>query len=153
MQHRIAQAGIAIATLALMSTAPLAQDHSGHGGHAGHEAAGYTPDLPAICLANAGDYEDMAMSGHDMGGDQAHQDLMEGMDAMNTDMMLGGTATDIDVAFMCSMLPHHRGAVTMAKAELAHGDDPVARALAEQIIASQEREIAEMLEWLEKQAQ
>jgi uncharacterized protein (DUF305 family) len=64
-------------------------------------------------------------------------------------MMAGGTAADLDVAFVCSMIPHHRGAVDMAKAELAHGDDPQARQLAEGIIAAQEQEIAEMLKWLE----
>lgn len=109
-------------------------------------------DLPAICTADnphAGmDMGDGGM-GMMMGDDAAHVDLMDGMAAMNRDMMVGGTAKDIDVAFVCSMIPHHRGAIDMAEAELAHGDDPWARALAETIIAAQEKEIAEMLEWLE----
>lgn len=111
-------------------------------------------DLPAICTADnphAGmDMGDGGM-GMMMGDDAAHVDLMDGMAAMNRDMMAGGTAKDIDVAFVCSMIPHHRGAIDMAVAELAHGDDPWARALAETIIAAQEKEIAEMLEWLEGQ--
>jgi uncharacterized protein (DUF305 family) len=66
-------------------------------------------------------------------------------------MMAGGTAKDIDVAFVCSMIPHHRGAIDMAKAELAHGDDPWVRKVAEGVIAAQEKEIADMLKWLEEQ--
>ena len=110
--------------------------------------------LPAICTANAGHAGMMMDSGSAMtmgGGDAAHTDLMDGMDKMNADMMAGGTATDIDVAFVCSMIPHHRGAIDMAKAELAHGDDPWAKELATAIVAAQEKEIADMLAWLEKQ--
>lgn len=139
------QLKIAIATLALLTTTAYAQDHSMHA-----MGGASTPDLPAVCLDNAVSHGGMdgPMS---MEGDAAHQDLMDGMDAMNSDMMAGGTATDIDVAFVCSMIPHHRGAIDMAKAELAHGDDPWARQLAEDIIAAQEKEIADMLRWLEGQ--
>ncbi|WP_423068588.1 CopM family metallochaperone [Devosia sp. CN2-171] len=118
--------------------------------------------LPAVCTANAGhggmmmggDADSMMGGGMAMGGgDAAHTDLMDGMGKMNADMMAGGTATDIDVAFVCSMIPHHRGAIDMAKAELAHGDDPWAKELATAVIAAQEKEIADMLAWLEKQGQ
>ena len=140
------QLKLAIVALALLTAAAAGQDHAMH-----DMGAAPTADLPAICLANAGSA--MPMGGMTMGGDAAHQDLMDGMDAMNADMMAGGTATDIDVAFVCSMIPHHRGAIDMAKAELAHGDDPWAKALAEGIIAAQEKEIAEMKDWLGKQPQ
>ena len=118
-------------------------------------------DLPAICTADnphagaAMGGDSMAMGGNGMGmamaPDAAHADLMDGMPAMNRDMMAGGTAHDIDVAFVCSMIPHHRGAIDMAKAELANGDDPWAKKLAEGIIAAQEKEIADMTKWLEEQ--
>ncbi len=133
----IAAAFVAVPGLA------LAQDHAGHG------ATGN--GLPAICTANAAAHGDMTMGAAAVGGDVAHMDLMDGMDKMNADMMAGGTATDIDVAFVCSMIPHHRGAIDMAEAELAHGDDPWARELATGIIAAQEKEIADMLKWLEGQ--
>jgi len=115
-------------------------------------------DLPAICLADnphGGMMMDMPADamGMAMGGDAAHIDLMDGMVAMNRDMMAGGTASDIDVAFVCSMIPHHRGAIDMAKAELANGDDPWVKTLAEGVIAAQEKEIADMLAWLQKQPQ
>jgi uncharacterized protein (DUF305 family) len=139
------QLRIAIATLALMTMPVWGQDHSMH------DAGAAAPDLPEVCLADAAGHEEMPMPGMASGGDAAHQDLMDGMDRMNADMMAGGTAADLDVAFVCSMIPHHRGAIDMAKAELAHGDDPWARQLAEQVIAAQEREIAQMLEWLQGQ--
>ena len=116
--------------------------------------------LPAVCTATAGhagmmmggDAGSMMGGGAMMGGgDAAHTDLMDGMDKMNAEMMAGGTASDIDVAFVCSMIPHHRGAIDMAKAELAHGDDPWAKEVATAIIAAQEQEIADMLKWLEGQ--
>jgi uncharacterized protein (DUF305 family) len=110
-------------------------------------------ELPPICLANAGhSMHDMGSGGMGMGqADQAHQDLMAGMDDMNRDMMAGGTASDIDVAFVCSMIPHHQGAIDMAKAELVHGDDAWAREMAQKVIDAQEAEIAEMLDWLSRQ--
>jgi len=137
---------LALATLSLTASAAFAQDHAMHN-MAGMDTAA---DLPAICLANADTSGAMAMP-MAATGDAAHQDLMDGMDKMNADMMAGGTATDLDVAFVCSMIPHHRGAIDMAEAELAHGDDPWAKQLAEGIIAAQEKEIAEMLKWLEGQ--
>ncbi|MDC9824045.1 DUF305 domain-containing protein [Devosia sp. ZB163] len=134
---------IATAALIAVPGLALAQDHSGH-------TTAAATDLPAICLANA-PAEPAAMAGHAMGGSPAHQDLMDGMDQMNADMMAGGTAADIDVAFVCSMIPHHRGAIDMAEAELAHGDDPWARELAQAVVTAQEKEIADMIAWLEKQ--
>ena len=129
--------------LVALALPAFAEDHSAHGG------AAPAVDLPAICLKDAGSPHDMASM--QVPGDEAHTALMAGMDRMNADMMVGGTAADLDVAFACSMIPHHRGAIDMAKAELQYGDDPWTRALAEQIIVAQEKEIAEMLAWLEGQ--
>ena len=55
-----------------------------------------------------------------------------------------------DVDFRLKMIPHHQGAIDMAKVALEHGTDPDTKLLAEAIIAAQEREIAEMQAWLEK---
>jgi len=107
-------------------------------------------ELPAACPKAADAMAGMAAMDAPK-PDAAHQDLMAGMEQMNTQMMAGGTAADIDVAFICAMIPHHQGAITMARAELAHGDDPWAKELANNIIAAQTKEIAEMTEWLGKQ--
>ena len=63
----------------------------------------------------------------------------------------GMQANDIDVAFICGMLPHHQGAIDMAKAELQYGDAPWAKQQAHAIIEAQTKEIAEMEDWLAKQ--
>jgi uncharacterized protein (DUF305 family) len=42
------------------------------------------------------------------------------------------------------MIPHHQGAIDMAKAELLYGKDPVLRRLAQEIIITQNSEIQVM---------
>ena len=51
------------------------------------------------------------------------------------------------------MIPHHQGAIDMAKTVIAFGKDPEMRRLAEEIIKAQDGEFASMREWLSKTGQ
>ncbi|TPK24419.1 DUF305 domain-containing protein [Mesorhizobium sp. B2-5-9] len=70
------------------------------------------------------------------------------MDKMHTDMMASQYTGNADVDFVRGMIPHHQGAIDMAKVELANGKDPEIRKLAERVIAAQEAEVKQMQDWL-----
>jgi len=78
------------------------------------------------------------------------QEYLKAMDDMHKPMMAGVMSSNPDMAFVAGMLPHHQGAIDMAKIELKYGKDPEIRALAEQIIKSQQKEIEFMKKWIEK---
>ena len=67
-----------------------------------------------------------------------------GMGTMMKDMHGPGYGGNPDVDFLAMMIPHHEGAVEMARLVLVHGRDPATRRLAEDIIASQTVEIESM---------
>ena len=81
-------------------------------------------------------------------GSAMQQELMQGMNQMNQDMMAAAQYKDPDVAFAAGMLPHHIGAVKMAEVELKYGKNPEMRKLAEDIINAQQAEIEQMQKWL-----
>lgn len=70
--------------------------------------------------------------------------LDAGMARMMQDMHGPAYTGQPDLDFLAMMIPHHEGAVDMARLVLIHGRDPMVRQLAEDIIASQTVEIAAM---------
>lgn len=65
----------------------------------------------------------------------------------SSDMAMN-TNGDPDTDFLKAMIPHHEGAIDMARQELAAGTDPQVRQLAKDIIAAQESEIRLMKAWI-----
>jgi uncharacterized protein (DUF305 family) len=84
---------------------------------------------------------------HDMHGGSPDQAMMAGMAKMNDAMAAAPMTGNTDADFVAMMIPHHQGAVDMARVELQSGKDPELRRLARGIIAAQDKEIAEMHRW------
>jgi len=84
-----------------------------------------------------------------MGGTPADQAFAASMQTMMKNMRVKPTGNP-DKDFVLMMMPHHQGAIDMARVELQYSRDPEMRQLATDIIAAQEKEIAEMKAWLAK---
>jgi uncharacterized protein (DUF305 family) len=109
---------VAAAGLALAAGGLAAQQSMPHGaGHASPSAT--TPATTAYQAANAKMHKDMAIN----------------------------YTGDANKDFVAGMIPHHQGAIDMAKVVLQYGNDPELRKLADEIIAAQSREIAFLRAW------
>ncbi len=105
--------------------------------------------LPLIALpliAQEADHSGHAMTGMESPATKA---FMEANMKMHSDMTIQFTGNP-DADFIRGMIPHHQGAVDMARIVLEHGSDPDVKAFAEKVIAAQEAEIAWMTDWLAK---
>lgn len=97
--------------------------------------AAWYPDAPAEpMMYHAEMKHDMAMS-------------EEMIAAMRMDMDLGGADEEFDLRFINAMIPHHEGAVTMAEDLKGKSDRPELLTLADEITASQQAEIDQMMQW------
>ena len=128
-----------VAVLVSAATAASAQD--GTPGACKNEHAGHM-------MGGSGMGAMMDMSGMS----DVQKAYMAGMDKMHPAMAQGVMAADPDVAFVCGMIPHHQGAIDMAKVVLQYGKDPWVKQLAQNVIDAQSKEIAEMTKWLGEHA-
>lgn len=115
---------LALAGLAALPAMAFAQGP--HGGHSGH---GTPPAAPADTAAT-----------------KAFRDINA---RMHRDMDIR-YSNDIDVDFVRNMIPHHQSAVEMAKVVLQHSKEPETRKLAEDVVRTQEAEIAQMRAFLKR---
>ncbi len=76
--------------------------------------------------------------------DKANADAMQKMMKAMAVKPTGNPDRD----FVLMMLPHHQGAIDMAKVELQYGKDPELHKLATEIVTAQEAEITTMKAWL-----
>lgn len=75
-------------------------------------------------------------------------EMMHSMQIMQENMMSPAMSGNPDRDFINMMIPHHQGAVDMAKIELKYGKNEKLRHMSEEIIKAQEKEIHEMTEIL-----
>jgi uncharacterized protein (DUF305 family) len=102
---------------------------------------------PAVAQQAAPMQHDMAGMSMPAGDSPADKAMMAGMSKMQQDMATAPLTGDPDKDFVAMMLPHHAGAVDMAKVELKYGKDPEMRKLAKAIVAGQSKQEAEMTAW------
>ena len=83
--------------------------------------------------------------------DKTFDQLMgDAMSVMHKGMHSAPYTGDPDRDFVTMMIPHHQGAIDMAKALLLYGKDPQMRRLAQEIITDQQSEIQLMQLWLKR---
>ncbi|NNM75196.1 CopM family metallochaperone [Enterovirga aerilata] len=125
--------------------------HGGHAAHAGGKHGGGTKGDGAkagakTSRADASHAKPKAAAPAETASTrefrEAHAKMMRGMELPFTG--------DPDIDFRVHMIPHHQGAIDMARVAMRHARDPWTRQLAEAVIVEQQREIAEMQAWLAK---
>jgi len=101
--------------------------------------------IVALCLARSVAAQSMSHDGHGAQSNSTFAEAMvSAMRKMDDEMSMAGHSGDPDRDFLAMMIPHHAGAIEMARLLLIHGRDPLVRQLAEEIIAGQQAEITAM---------
>ncbi|MFJ1310871.1 DUF305 domain-containing protein [Agrobacterium pusense] len=111
-------------------------------------------EYPEKCKSNLAPSGGMAMGDHGISMPETTEyqnESMKGMKSMSMNMMQGMMKKDPDVSFVCGMIAHHMGAISMAQVELKYGDNVEAKADAQRIIDAQTKEIEKMTAWVEKE--
>ncbi len=104
-----------------------------------------------IISAQKGEISVMETIGRDMRGmgmdEGGHMGMSQSQMGMDMDMPMLRRAKPFDRAFIDMMVPHHQGAIAMAKQLLKKGERPALRKMANDIISAQTDEIAQMRKW------
>lgn len=140
-----------------LSFIPLGEARAQHGGHHGHHGHKTQPAAKKKAPARkrssvapkAGVHHGHAHSTQAAPTGQAAStaEFQVAHERMMRNMALPYTG-DADTDFRIQMIPHHQGAIDMARVAMRHAKDPWTRQLAEAVIVEQQREIAEMQAWL-----
>ncbi len=113
---------------------------------------GLVASSPSSAQTSTKDHQNTHMGHYAVTGEGTTPVVDHYADVMNTmhkNMMVKPTG-NADVDFMKGMIPHHQGAIDMARVVLEKGNDPEVRDLAKDIIKAQEEEISFMQDWLKK---
>ena len=82
-------------------------------------------------------------------GHAGHGSTTQGMvDAATMTKLESLSGEEFDELWLASMISHHQGAIEMAKAEVANGDNVDAKTVANNIVTTQEAEIGQMKQML-----
>jgi uncharacterized protein (DUF305 family) len=104
-----------------------------------------------IISAQKGEISVMDTIGRDMHGmgmhEGGHMGMSQSQMGMDMDMPMLRRAKLFDRAFIDMMVPHHQGAIAMAKQLLQKGEQPALRKMANDIISAQTDEITQMRKW------
>lgn len=102
------------------------------------------PSDPTQTGTNDMDHGMVHGSAPDAGVSEFQRQMDTDMIRMMQDMHGPGYSGDPDIDFLTMMVPHHQGAVDMARLALVFGVDPLTRTIAEGIISNQQTEILAM---------
>jgi uncharacterized protein (DUF305 family) len=126
---------ISLAATASVAATSLALSH---GPTRAHHIRGTIPvqygTMPVQYVAGRSDYSDERPF-------QSENDVA--VNKMMADMTVKPTG-DVDRDFVAMMVPHHQGAIDMAKAFLRYGHNEQLRRMAQEIVVTQQQEIAAM---------